>query len=150
MKDFIKYTLATIVGLLLFSTIMTVIFIISIAGMAASEGMTSPIQKKSILKISLNTSMEERADEMPFDIAALTGSEDETIGLDEAIIALDKAAKNKNILGVYLEGGSLSATPAMAEELRHALARFKESGKAYLLDGTLIELPLSLFSWAKY
>lgn len=129
MKDFIKYTLATIVGLLLFSTIMTVIFIISIAGMAASEGMTSPIQKKSILKISLNTSMEERADEMPFDIAALTGSEDETIGLDEAIIALDKAAKNKNILGVYLEGGSLSATPAMAEELRHALARFKESGK---------------------
>ncbi|MCR5434180.1 MAG: signal peptide peptidase SppA [Bacteroidaceae bacterium] len=135
MKDFIKYTLATIVGLLLFSTIMTVIFIISIAGMAASEGMTSPIQKKSILKISLNTSMEERADEMPFDIAALTGSEDETIGLDEAIIALDKAAKNKNILGVYLEGGSLSATPAMAEELRHALARFKESGKWILAYG---------------
>ena len=28
--------------------------------------------------------------------------------------------------------------------------RFKESGKAYLLDATLIELPLSLFSWAKY
>ena len=135
MKDFIKYTLATIVGLLLFSTIMTFIFIISIAGMAASEGMTSPIQKKSILKISLNTSMEERADEMPFDIAALTGSEDETIGLDEAIIALDKAAKNKNILGVYLEGGSLSATPAMAEELRHALARFKESGKWILAYG---------------
>ena len=135
MKDFIKYTLATIVGLLLFSTIMTVIFIISIAGMAASEGMTSPIQKKSILKISLNTSMEERADEMPFDIAALTGSEDETIGLDEAIIALDKAAKNKNILGVYLEGGSLSATPAMAEELRHALTRFKESGKWILAYG---------------
>ena len=135
MKDFIKYTLATIVGLLLFSTIMTVIFIISIAGMAASEGMTSPIQKKSILKISLNTSMEERADEMPFDFAALTGSEDETIGLDEAIIALDKAAKNKNILGVYLEGGSLSATPAMAEELRHALARFKESGKWILAYG---------------
>ena len=135
MKDFIKYTLATIVGLLLFSTIMTVIFIISIAGMAASEGMTSPIQKKSILKISLNTSMEERADEMPFDFAALTGSEDETIGLDEAIIALDKAAKNKNILGVYLEGGSLSATPAMAEELRHALTRFKESGKWILAYG---------------
>ena len=28
--------------------------------------------------------------------------------------------------------------------------RFKESGKVYLLDATLIELPLSLFSWAKY
>ena len=28
--------------------------------------------------------------------------------------------------------------------------RFRESGKVYLLDATLIELPLSLFSWAKY
>ena len=28
--------------------------------------------------------------------------------------------------------------------------RLKESGKVYLLDATLIELPLSLFSWAKY
>ena len=28
--------------------------------------------------------------------------------------------------------------------------RFKDSGKVYLLDATLIELPLSLFSWAKY
>ena len=28
--------------------------------------------------------------------------------------------------------------------------RFKESGKVHLLDATLIELPLSLFSWAKY
>ena len=28
--------------------------------------------------------------------------------------------------------------------------RFKESGKVYLLDATLIELPLSLFSWAQY
>ena len=28
--------------------------------------------------------------------------------------------------------------------------RFKDSGKVYLLDATLIELPLSLFSWAQY
>ena len=28
--------------------------------------------------------------------------------------------------------------------------RFKASGKVYLLDATLIELPLSLFSWARY
>ena len=28
--------------------------------------------------------------------------------------------------------------------------RFKDRSKVYLLDATLIELPLSLFSWAKY
>ncbi len=135
MKDFLKYTLATIVGLILFSIIMTVIGIISIAGMAASEGMTSPIEKKSILKISLNTSIEERGEDLPFDFAALMGGEDEVIALDDALTALDKAAENKNIIGIYLEGGALSATPAMVEELRHALARFKESGKWILAYG---------------
>ena len=49
MKDFIKYTTATIVGIFLCSIIMSVISIIAIAGMAASENMTKPIKEKSIL-----------------------------------------------------------------------------------------------------
>lgn len=135
MKDFIKYTMATIVGLLLFGIVMTIISIVSIAGMAASEGMSSPIKKKSILKINLNAAVTERADDMPFDLSAITGEDDSTLGLDQALMALEKAAQNKNILGVYLEGGILGATPAQIEELRHALMRFKESGKWVLAYG---------------
>jgi len=129
MKDFIKYTMATIVGLVLFSIIMTIISIISFAGMAASEGMSSPIEKKSILKINLNTFIEERKNDMSFDFAALSGENDGPISLEDALTALEKAAKNDKIIGVYLEGGSLDATPAMVEELRNALLKFKESGK---------------------
>ena len=45
------------------------------------------------------------------------------------------------------------ALPARCREFAPRAAkkfRFKASGKVYLLDATLIELPLSLFSWAKY
>lgn len=135
MKDFMKYTLATIAGLMLFSIVMTVVSIISFAGIAASEEMSAPIEKKSILRIKLQGTIEERAEEMPFSLALLTGDEKAVIGLDNALTALEKAAANDNIVGIYMEGGALGATPAMTEELRNALLKFKESGKWIIAYG---------------
>ena len=135
MKSFLKYTLATIVGLLLFSIIATIISIVSIAGMVAGESV-GMVKKNSILRIPLNATLEERSDEsMPSFMSALSGGNEEVIGLQEALSALEKATVNKNIVGVYLEGGALSASPAMVEELHDALARFKESGKWVLAYG---------------
>ena len=48
MKDFIKYTMATVVGLVLVSIIMGILTFVSMAGMIASEGMSSPIEKKYV------------------------------------------------------------------------------------------------------
>lgn len=127
MKDFIKYTMATIVGIVLCGIISTIIMIVSIAGMAASENMSSPIKDKSILHISLNGTIEERTEENP--LAMFNNQQANILGLDEALTALKKAKDNDKILGVYLEGGVLSATPAVLTELRHALLDFKESGK---------------------
>ena len=131
MKDFIKYTTATIVGIFLCSIIMSVISIIAIAGMAASESMTKPIKEKSILRLNLNGTIEERTKDDPF--AALAAGEGyETISLEEAMIAIEKAKENESIKGIYIEGGMLEATPAMLQELRNALTDFKESGKFIL------------------
>ena len=134
MKDFIKYTTATIVGIFLCSIIMSVISIIAIAGMAASENMTKPIKEKSILRLNLNGTIEERTKDDPF--AALAAGEGyETISLEEAMIAIEKAKENESIKGIYIEGGMLEATPAMLQELRNALTDFKESGKFILAYG---------------
>ena len=128
MKDFLKYTLATIVGIILASIIITIISIVSIAGMIASEGASSSVPKNSILRISLQGEIVERAGEgSPMDI--LNQNEDAIIGLDQALEALKKAAKNENVKGIYLEGGALAAYPADLQELRRALLEFKESGK---------------------
>lgn len=128
MKDFLKYTLATVVGIILTSIIITVICIVSVAGMIASEGAGASVPKNSILRIKLQGEIVERAGEgSPLDI--LSQDEDPTIGLDQALDALKKAAKNDNVKGIYLEGGSLYAVPAELQELRQGLLEFKESGK---------------------
>ena len=135
-----KYTLATVVGLLLFSIIATIISIVSIAGMVANEGVTTKVEKNSILRIPLRGSLVERSEDssMPFDpTAMLMGGETESIGLDQALTALEKAAENKNVVGIYLEAGALSGTPAMVEELHDALVKFKESGKWIMAYGDM-------------
>ena len=127
MKSFIKYTMATVVGIFLTMTLFTIISIISLAGMMATEGMSAPIKEKSILRIGLSGTLAERSESNPF--AALMGEENKALSLEDALLALDKAAKNENIIGVYLEGGAMGANPGMAQELRQALVEFKESGK---------------------
>ena len=128
MKDFIKYTMATVVGLVLVSIIMGILTFVSMAGMIASEGMSSPIEKKSVLRITLKGSITERAgEENP--LSQLGGETTQQIALDQALQALEKAAKNDKIEGIYMEGGILSAYPAEVQELRQALLKFKKSGK---------------------
>lgn len=128
MKDFIKYTMATVVGLVLVSIIMGILTFVSMAGMIASEGMSSPIEKKSVLRITLKGSITERAgEEKP--LSKLGGEATQQIALDQALQALEKAAKNDKIEGIYMEGGILSAYPAEVQELRQALLKFKKSGK---------------------
>ena len=128
MKDFLKYTLATIVGIILTSIIITVISITSIAGMVASEGASGSVPENSILRIKLDGEIVERAGEgSPMDF--LNQGEQATIGLDQALEAIKKAAKNERVKGIYLEAGSLAAYPADIQELRQAMQQFKESGK---------------------
>lgn len=128
-----KYTLATMLGLFLFSIVAVILSIISIAGMVASENMGAPVKENSILKISLDGTLEERGQEMPF--ASLMGNGMGASGLDEMLIAIDKASKNDNVKGIYIEAGSLAATPAMLQELRQSLVEFKKSGKFIIAYG---------------
>ncbi len=128
MKEFFKYVLATIVGIILTSIIFTVITIVSVAGMVASEGATSSVPKNAVLRLKLQGEVVDRAGEgSPYDI--FSQGEDLSIGLDQALDALKKAAKNDRVKGIYLEAGSFAAYPADLQELRRALVEFKESGK---------------------
>ena len=133
MKSFIKYTMATVVGLFITMILFSVIGIISLAGMIATEGMTAPIKEKSILRLTLSGELTERSEENP--MAMFMGESAASVSLEDALLALEKAAKNKNIEGVYIEAAALGATPGMAQELRQALVEFKESGKWVIAYG---------------
>lgn len=134
MKDFLKYLFATVVGLGLAMLLMFVIFFVSIIGMAAGEGATATVKKGSVLRINLNGVLEERADNqdpLSLAMAGLMGEDATTLGLDQLLDAVAEAAKNDKVEGIYMEVGSGfgGGTPAMLQELRQALLKYKESGK---------------------
>ena len=130
MKEFFKYTLATICGIVLLSVISGIMFMISIVGMIASESASTQVKDNSVFVIKLSGILQERSeDNNPF--SSLLGNDNtEQMGLDELICAINKAKDNEDIKGIYLEGGILSFdAPASAQQLRDALVEFKKSGK---------------------
>ena len=135
MKEFLKYTLATIVGIIACSIILSVIGILSFVGIAASAGSagTTTISDSSLFKLELKGEVTERMVDNPF--AALMGEEQTALGLNDILASIQKAADNDLIKGIYLEAGNISAQPASIEEIRNALVRFKQTGKFIVAYG---------------
>ena len=133
MKDFLKYTLATIVGLIACTIILSILGIISIAGIAASTETTTMVSENSIFKLELKGTVTERLAENPF--ASFMSEEQTALGLDDILASIQKAADNEFIKGIYLEAGGIMASPASTEEIRNALLRFKQTGKFVVAYG---------------
>ena len=133
MKDFLKYTLATIVGLLACVIVISVISVVSIVGIAASAETATVINENSLFKLDLKGTVTERLVENPF--ASLMSEEQTALGLDDILTSIQKAADNTYIKGIYLEAGGIIANPASTEEIRDALLRFKQTGKFIVAYG---------------
>lgn len=128
MKQFLKYTLAAALGTLISIAALGFLGILFISMLLISGSTTPSIRPDTVLKIDLNGVLEERYSDSPLN--ELLGNDYPTIGLEQTLNSIYRAASEKNIKAIYLDAGALSqATPAMAEEIRMALADFKKSGK---------------------
>lgn len=132
MKQFLKYTFATIVGVFI-ATLIGVLIIFGIIGAVANTADTTPVLKpNSVYELDLQGSLIDRSEDDSFSAAysaALGKSSNSSIGLDDVLANIKKAKNNDNIVGIYLKGGSLSAGYASIKEIRDALIDFKKSGK---------------------
>lgn len=134
MKDFFKYTLATVLGLIVAGIIFTVIGIASLAGMIAStSGSETVVKDNSIFVLDLSGTVEERYQSSPID--QLMGDRINTSGLDDILASIRKAKDNEKIKGIYLNAGALACSPASLEAIRNALLDFKESKKFIVVYG---------------
>lgn len=133
MKDFLKFTLATITGIVVSSILLFFISIVMIFGMAASSETETQVQKNSIMMLDLKGALAERSLENPFDF--LMEEDYKTYGLDDLLSAIRKAKENDDIKGIYLQATELSSGFASLEELRAALLDFKASGKFIVAYG---------------
>ena len=128
MKEFFKYVLATVTGIILIGIIMGILAVISLVGLAASSASTTNVEDNSVFVLTLSGTLDERAAEDP--LATLTGEVSENIGLDKLLNAIKKAKDKEEIKGIYIEAGLFSSdTPASTHAIREALLDFKKSGK---------------------
>jgi protease-4 len=130
MKDFLKYTLASMTGMILLGVIMGILGIISIVGMVASESATAPIEDNSVFVLSLKGMVEERSSGDINPLNYFSGNTEESVGLNDILHAIKVAKENDKIKGIYIESGIVAFDSyATARTLRNALIDFKKSGK---------------------
>lgn len=136
MKDFLKYTAATVVGIIVFTIITGVLGVMCIVGMVASESSAKDVSDNSVMVLSLSGMLNERSEDSFMD--KLGGGAVGTIGLEDALNAIQKAKNNKNIKGIYIEAGMLGADSyASLQAMRNALRDFKKSGKWIVAYGDI-------------
>lgn len=127
MKDFFKYTAATVVGIIVFTIVCVALSVMSIVGMVASANATQAVEKNSVLVLKLNGSIDEQGTDNT--IGKLTGNYIPSTGLNDILSAIKKAKDEENIKGIYIDAGVLSTDYATLQEIRSALEDFRKSGK---------------------
>lgn len=130
MKDFFKYMFATIAGIIITSIIMLLIFFGIIGAMVAKSDQAVDVKDNSLLVIKLDQQIVDRGTDNPmgnFDFMSLKPAPQ--MGLNDILKAIDNAADDDKIRGIYIETEGIPAGAATLEEIRASLEKFKESGK---------------------
>ncbi|OZH56080.1 protease IV [Hydrocoleum sp. CS-953] len=149
MKDFFKYTFASLIGSILGITLIIglgfgglIFFVASIASKTKDVG--PQVKDKSILVFDLGTNI---TDTRPISSTgealqeALSSDQPTTMTLRTVINTLNAAAQDEKIIGIYIKGSNTPGATGLAnlQEIRQALQRFRDTGKtiiAYDMDWT--------------
>ena len=132
MKEFVKMTLAVIAGLFIFGFVA---FFLSFAmiGAVAALGESQPVMpREAVLKIDMSTFTlsEQSIEANPMDVLMAGGTAVESLGIYNAINAINAAAADPAVKFIYMKPDGLSGGTAQIEEFRKALVNFRKSGKA--------------------
>ncbi len=130
MKDFFKYMMATICGIIVLTVVGILILSLTVAGMLAGSDVKVKAKENSVFVLKMNGTVDERCEGAgPLDVL-LSSADMEMMGLDDILEAIRKARDEENIKGIYIEGGVTTFdAPATAQQIRDALLDFKKSGK---------------------
>ncbi len=128
MKNFLSSLLATLVGILIMTI---VVFLIFMGIIAASTSKEAPdVKENSLMVAKFNKQIIDRVDNNPLS-KLMTGSfaYNDVMGLDQILKDLEKAKADDNINGIFLRLSNVSSGTATLGEVRDALLDFKTSGK---------------------
>ncbi len=140
MRNFIKQTftsvLGTLLGLLIFFGLGTTGLLLFLIG-AASRDTGPQVKNKSVLVYDLSlkiTDAKPRSGASTIVQEALSNEDQNTVTLRTVLDTLEKARRDKRIVGIYLDGSKSAAGTddtgfATLKEVRTALEKFRATGK---------------------
>ncbi|MDD4609439.1 MAG: signal peptide peptidase SppA [Bacteroidaceae bacterium] len=133
MKDFLKMTGASILGVFLSAILLFFVGMLLLVGVVATTDSEVKVRDNSVMMLKLDGALTERSISNP--IADFLGKEEDNMGLNDVLSAIKKAKEESNIKGLYLQMGSMGVAPASLLEIRKALVDFKSSGKFLVAYG---------------
>jgi protease-4 len=130
MKDFFKFTLASIIGIMIAGLLLLFITIGIFSAMVSVSDQPVQVEGNSVLLLKFDHQIVDRASKNPFedfDLGIFQGNK--TVGMNDILDCIRKAKTDDNITGIYLNPMDIQAGMATVEEIRAALKDFKTSGK---------------------
>jgi protease-4 len=131
MKQFFKFTFASMLGFLLAGLLVFIILIgIVVSAVSVGSKETVVVPEKTILYLTFDQPVNDRSSDNPF--AHFNFSHPDAgkqIGLNDIVKILKKASSDSKVKGIYLELGDVPSGQATLEEIRNALIAFKKTGK---------------------
>ena len=133
-RKFWRVVLGSMVGFVLASFITSILGILMFLGMIASfekigSSSATNVKDNSVLVLDLSASIEERATEIPFNFGPYKY---ENLGLDNILAAIESAASDPKIKGIYLKSPTVGGAPATNKAIRDALMEFKKSSGKFI------------------
>ena len=135
MKDFLKFTLASCLGVLIAFFGFAVIMSIAIGGISSSLSMnkaSAPV-KNAYLEIDLVNGVPELTNNAT--TTAFSFEVDDILGLHDIIRLISLAEKDENIKGIKIRQGQVNLGMASSLLLIDAIENFKKSGKPVVAYG---------------
>lgn len=133
---FLKSLLAAILGSFIALGLLFLLAIGMIGALMPTEETVS-VAPSSVLKIDLGSTIGEQTVSDPLDLSSIVpyAGSTSSIGILDAVRAIDYAATDPAIKFIYLTNCGYSSGLAYMEELRGALERFRTSGKPVIAYG---------------
>lgn len=137
MKSFFKFMFASMLGTFILSIITFFIFVGIIVSVVSSSEEVVNVKQNSILHIKLEAPIVDRSSDNPFEnIKKFNFEPSKNLGLNQILESIEKATNDPKIAGAFLDVASIAGGMASIQEIRHALTKFKNSGKFVVAYGT--------------
>lgn len=128
MKQFFKFMFASMLGTLLLLVIFSMITIGIVAGIVAMAGQKEVVvSKNTVILARFNKEITDRSTKSIM-MMGYSGP-DKNTGLDDILANLQKAKKDDNISGIYLDLTEIPAGISTVNEIRNGLLDFRKTGK---------------------